>query len=382
MFEPTYIELDRSALEHNISVLKEWMGNEVVISSVVKGNAYGHGLDEFVPMVMDCGIDHFSVFSANEAYQLINKNGNGFTLMIMGMVEDDALAWAIQNGIEFFVFDLKRVVSAISFAKKIGQPAIVHLELETGMNRTGMHNKELKSVLQLISDNREHIVLKGVCTHFAGAESISNYHRVKRQREKFKRVSARIRSQHSSVECLHAACSAASLMYPTTRYDMVRIGILQYGFFPSKEVLISYLSKKKIKADPLRRVLSWKSTVMDINNVKAGEFIGYGTSYLTNIPTRVAIVPVGYANGFKRSLSNQGRVLINGKRLNVVGMVNMNMMAIDVTELDHVDKGDEVVFIGHQGDIEMSVASFGDYSHQVNYELLTRLPRDIPRQIV
>jgi len=381
MFDASYIELDRSALEHNLSLLKTWYGNDVKYSSVVKGNAYGHGLNKFVKMCIDAGVDHFSVFSAREAYELINENGNGFDLLVMGMIEGDAIPWAILNNVEYFVFDLKRLKETIAFARKLNRKAIIHLELETGMNRTGMHGKELKKSLELIADNRDHIDLKGVCTHFAGAESISNYHRIKRQRERFKRASNKISDSFDTVRQIHAACSAASLMYPATRYDLVRIGILQYGFFPSQEVLISFLSKNKLTEDPLRRVLSWKSIVMDVNHVKAGEFIGYGTSYLTNKPSKIAIVPVGYANGFKRSLSNQGRVLIRGSRLNVVGMVNMNMMAVDVSGLEEVTKGDEVVFIGQQNDIEMSVASFSDYSHQVNYELLTRLPKDIPRII-
>ena len=180
----------------------------------------------------------------------------------------------------------------------------------------------------------------------------------------------------------HTACSAAALRYSATKMDMARIGILQYGFFPSKEILIHYLTKNKEHEFPLRRVISWKSKVMSIKKVKTGEFIGYGTSYLANSDMKIATIPVGYSHGFSRLLSNQGRVLIHGQRVSVVGAVNMNMMSVDITNLEGVKNGDEVVIIGKQGDMEISVASFGDVSNLVNYELLTRLPHDIPRIVV
>lgn len=383
MFDSTYIVLDSQALKHNIQQLKSWYGNDVLFSSVVKGNAYGHGITEFVPMAIKAGVSHFSVFSATEAYEVKGiKTDKEFDLMIMGMIEGDAISWAIGNEVQFYIFDLKRLESTIKYAKKLKKKALIHLELETGMNRTGLDLRSFSKLIELIEANKNHLDVVGVCTHFAGAESISNYHRIKKQKDRFKRYTSKLTEAIGEVPIRHAACSAASLMYPTTRYDMVRIGILQYGFFPSQEVLISYLSKTKLNANPLKRVLSWKSIVMDVKHIKAGEFVGYGTSYLTNRPTKIATIPVGYSNGFTRSLSNHGRVLINGARINVVGMVNMNMMAVDVTGLDHVSKGDEVVFIGQQDDVEMSVASFSDYSHQVNYELLTRLPKDIERLII
>ena len=162
---------------------------------------------------------------------------------------------------------------------------------------------------------------------------------------------------------------------------MVRIGIMQYGFWPSDETLINYLSKKEEKVDPLQRVISWKSKVMSTKEVNTGEFIGYGTTYLAHKKMKIATIPVGYAHGFSRSLSNQGRVLIKGKRVGVVGIVNMNLMTVDVTDIPEIQKGDEVVLIGKQGDLAISVASFSELSNQLNYELLTRLPYKIPRII-
>jgi alanine racemase len=185
-----------------------------------------------------------------------------------------------------------------------------------------------------------------------------------------------------SPEQKHTACSAAALRYPKFQMDMVRLGIIQYGFFPNKEILIEYLTKKKETENPLKRLISWKSHVMDVKKVKTGEFVGYGTSYLANYDLKIAIIPVGYAHGFSRNLSNQGIVLINGQRVSVVGTVNMNMITVDVTQVNSVEKGDEVVLIGKQGDLEISVSSFSEFSEQVNYELLTRLPENLPRLVV
>ena len=167
--------------------------------------------------------------------------------------------------------------------------------------------------------------------------------------------------------------------YPKTINTMTRVGIMQYGFWPSKQVKVAYLANQKDKTDPLQRVISWKSKVMSIKTVNEGEYIGYGNSCLTETKTKIATIPVGYAHGFSRSLSNQGKVLINGTRVDIVGIVNMNMLIADITNLTEVKKGDEVVLIGEQNGQSISVASFSDLSNQLNYELLTRLPNDIPR---
>lgn len=376
------IEISKSALEHNLHFIKNKLGENVRLSSVVKGNAYGHGIDIFVPLAENCGVSHFSVFSADEALRVKKSTLTDPTILIMGMLDNDQLEWAIINEIEFFVFELDRLEQAAITAKRLGIPAKVHIEVETGMNRTGFSKKEISEVINFLKQSTGYIEIKGLCTHFAGAESIANFHRIKSQSGVYGRVKKRFINNRLIPEMCHTACSAAMLRYPKTQMDMVRIGILQYGFFPSREVLIYYLAKQKELEFPLERLISWKSKVMSLKVVKAGEFIGYGTSYLANTEMKIATIPIGYSHGFSRALSNRGRVLIRGLRVSVVGNVNMNMMCVDVTNVQNIEKGDEVVLIGKQGDLEISVASFSENSAQLNYELLTRLPRDIPRKIV
>lgn len=378
----SHIEISKSALEHNLQFLKNYIGNGVQISSVVKGNAYGHGLEVFVPLAENCGINHFSVFSADEALRVHNASTKNSTVMIMGLINNEQLEWAIENNIEFYVFEPDRLEKALETAKRIGKTAKVHIEVETGMNRTGFAMDQLPAVLKLLKNNSDYLFFKGLCTHFAGAESIANYYRIHKQQQVFQKVLKKVAAAGLTPEQKHTACSAAALRYPKFQMDMVRLGIIQYGFFPNKEILIEYLTKKKVTQNPLKRLISWKSHVMDVKKVKTGEFVGYGTSYLANSDLKIAIIPVGYAHGFSRNLSNQGIVLINGQRVSVVGTVNMNMITVDVTQVNSVEKGDEVVLIGKQGDLEISVSSFSEFSEQVNYELLTRLPENLPRLIV
>ncbi len=382
MFHTSYLEISKSALQHNLNFLTKHIRKNVQISSVVKGNAYGHGIEFYIPMAESCGINHFSVFSADEAYRVQKSSINNNTIMIMGLVEDEQLAWAIENEIEFYVFEFDRLEKATELANKMKKKATIHIELETGMNRTGFNQKDISKIIQYVTKNSTSINFKGLCTHYAGAESITNYYRIKKQQKSFQKSIQKFREKDIYPKQLHTACSAAALRYPKSQMDMVRLGIVQYGFFPNKEIYIEYLTKKKITEDPLRRLISWKSKVMDVKTVKAGEFVGYGTSYLANSNIKIATIPVGYSHGFSRSLSNQGRVLIHGQRVSVIGIVNMNMITVDVTKIEHVQKGDEVVLIGKQGDLEISVSSFSEFSDQVNYELLTRLPQNLPRFIV
>lgn len=379
--QTSIIELNQNALEHNINFLKNQF-NRTKLSSVVKSNAYGHGLPQFLQIAAECGIDHFSVFSSWEAIQTFENLKSPADIMIMGWINPDHMDWVIENDIEFFIFGFDRIEKVLEITRKLKKPAKIHIEIETGMNRTGFQQRELKKLIPIIKNNKEHFILKGLCTHLAGAESIANYYRVKDQMKVFNRVYKKLIENDLKPERRHSACSAAALGYPKTQFEMVRIGILQYGFWPSTETYIQYLTRNKLQEDPLEQVLSWKSEIMSIKKVKTGEFVGYGTSYLAQKNMTIAIIPVGYAHGYTRSLSNHGRVLIHGQRVGIIGMVNMNMCVADVTVLENVKVGDEVVLIGRQGDLKINVSAFTELSDELNYELLTRLPAEIHRRII
>ncbi|WP_370087116.1 alanine racemase [Ekhidna sp.] len=382
MNSTSYIELSREAYENNLKFLRSYIKKETRISSVVKGNAYGHGIKDFIPMAESLGIDHFSVHSADEAKEVLEARNNPNTeIMIMGFIANEDILWAIANDISFFVFEFDRVRTAIEMARSVNKKARVHIELETGMNRTGFDEEEISRLIPILNENHDWLEIQGICTHYAGAESIANYIRVEDQKNKFNQMTQLLVDNNIRPKMRHTCCSAASIRLPDMHEDMVRIGILQYGFWPSREIFIEHLKGRADKTEPLKRLITWKSTIMSVKHVEMGEFVGYGTTYLAQRDMKIAIVPIGYSHGFSRSLSNTGRVLINGMRIPVIGMVNMNNMAVDVSELEEVAKGDEVTLIGKSGDVEISVASFGELSDQLNYELLTRLPAKIPRII-
>lgn len=390
MFETSLIEISESALKENIRFLTGQLPRTTGFSSVIKGNAYGHGIDKFVPLAEKCGIRNFSVYSAGEALSALRNLTASSGITIMGALDNAEVPWAVENGIAFYIFDLDRLRKALHAARKIGIPACIHLEVETGLNRTGLTGRRLHRAVDLIRANAAHFSVEGICTHFAGAESLSNYLRIQHQIQRFETTCSDLENGDFSLNGItrHTACSAAALIYPETRMDMVRFGIAQYGFWPSKETEINFFSRKHKKLrhsrwkDPLIRVIKWKSRVMSTKTVRRGDYVGYGSSSLITRQTRIATVPVGYFHGFSRDLSNRGHVLIRGRRAPVMGLVNMNVIMVDITDIPNARKGDEVVMIGRQGDSTISVGSFGEMTRFINYELLVSLPSEIPRRVV
>jgi alanine racemase len=181
----------------------------------------------------------------------------------------------------------------------------------------------------------------------------------------------------------HIGCSAVALAMPESLYDMVRVGVSTYGFWPSPDVYYHHLrSVDKIKDTPMNRIISWKTDIMDIKEVGKGEFVGYGTTFQAQSDIRVAVLPVGYSNGYPRGQSNRGHVLIHGRKARILGLVNMNIMNVDISKIPEAEIGDEVVLLGKQKNATINVSSFTNYTQLLNNEMLSRLPVAIPRFIV
>jgi len=379
MLGSSTITLKKDALRNNIKFLRRVLGPQVRISSVVKANAYGHGIEQIVPLFENVGIDHFSVFDFGEAVRVQNCLQKRRDIMIMGWIADEDIKEVIQRGVEFYVFNIDRLGLALKAARELGIKAKIHLEVETGMNRSGLTVSELRKLILIIKNNPEYFDVKGFCTHLSGAESVSNHVRIQKQLTKYHKLLSILKSNGVDPEYRHVANSAAAFVYPEARMDMVRIGIMQYGFWSSIETFVRYNHSKK---DPLQCILGWKSQVMSVKDIKRGDFIGYGISFLAQSQIKTALIPVGYSGGYSRSLSNRGRVLINGQRCGIIGLVNMNMIIADITKVPNVKVGDEVVIIGRQGDLEIKVTAFSDISEKLNYEILAHLPGDIKRKII
>lgn len=378
------IELSQSSLKSNFNFIRKKVGPDVRISSVVKANAYGHGIHEFVPMAEKCGIDHFSVASAFEAEEVLKVCNEESHIMIMGILYDEDINWAIGHEIEFFVFNYDRLPVVLEKAKEVGKKAKIHIEVETGANRTGMNAKEVPKAISFVKKHVNHIEFEGMCTHFGGAESLSNKFKIDSQQRKFKEFIKLCKSKGIRPNRYHIACSAAALAYPETTYDMVRIGVAQYGFWPSPDTYYIHLqaSGTSPTATTLKRIFTWKTDIMDIRYVDAGEFIGYGTAYQATRDMKVAVLPLGYSNGYPRAQSNNGYVLISGKKAPITGLINMNLFMVDISHIKDVEVGDEVVLIGRQNNTTINVSSFTNVTQLLNNEMLSRLPAAIPRKAV
>ncbi|MCF8373457.1 MAG: alanine racemase [Bacteroidales bacterium] len=382
MNNSSIITLNEKSVKNNIDFLKKKLGAKVKVSAVVKANAYGHGIEQIVPLFEKHGIDHYSVFYYSEAMRVYKSLSAPATIMIMGWVSDEDMNDVLCKGFEFFVFNLERLQTALESAKRLNIKAKIHLEAETGMNRSGLNPSVLNEAISIIKENPDYFDVVGFCTHLAGAESISNHPRIQKQLKKYQKMLSVLEANNIVPKCKHVANSAAAFVYPKARMDLVRVGIMMYGFWSSTEVFIQYINNKATKTDPLNRILGWQSQIMSIKYIKTGEFVSYGISYLAQSDIKTALIPIGYSSGYSRSLSNKGRVLIRGQRCSVIGVVNMNMIIADITNLPDAEIGDEVVIIGKQGDLEIKVSAFSDISEQLNYEVLAHLSESIKRTII
>ena len=374
------IELSQSALKQNINFIRNKIGDDAILSSVVKANAFGHGIETFVPMAEKAGVKHFSVASSYEAWEVREACTNESTIMIMGILYDEDLEWVIDHEVVFFVFDLPRLEKAKEVAEKLGKKAIIHLEVETGGNRTGLDESDLDEAIRFLKENSEFIRFEGFCTHFAGIENLSNRFRTKSQLEKFEELYRKVKASGITPKLRHTACSAAALAYPETVMDMVRIGTAQFGMWPSPDIYNMHLQQVgKTSDSPMKRVLSWKTNVMHIKALKKDEYVGYGTSFQAPRDMTIAVLPLGYSNGYPRTLSNRGEVIIRGKKAPVVGLINMNVFMVDVSRVNYVEVDDEVILIGRKNNHVINISSFSEVTRAINNELVSRLPDAIPR---
>ncbi len=382
MTSTSKITIKSKALEQNVKFVRSLLDKSTVLSAVIKGNAYGHGTSVIVPALEQLGVNHFSVYSSAEARIAYEVKSPESVIMIMGFIYKEDYQWVIENDIEFFVSSPEAFNQVLETINRIQKKAIIHIDLETGMNRTGLGIAQLKKIIPLLKANEKLLTIRGVSSHLAGAESIANHLRIKKQFSVFKKRIKLLNEHGIYSEIKHIASSAATINYPETRLDMVRIGILLYGYWPTIETYMHYVHRRKDKTDPLRRALRWCTQVASVKTVPEGEFIGYGMSFQAQRTIKIMIIPVGYSNGYSRSLSNNGHVIVNGGIAPIVGTVNMNMIICDITDLPEIKSGDNVTLIGKQEENEISFTSFAEMNNSLNYEILARLPENISRKLI
>jgi alanine racemase len=373
----TWLEISSKNLKHNLDQFRTLVGDEVKIAGIIKSNAYGHGLLE-VAKVADDRVDWFGVDSLDEALKLKEK-GIYKPILILGYSELERLNEVVENGFHQVIANLETLERLDTITKENNKSAFVHLKIETGTSRQGILFDLLDLFLKIIKQN-ENIKLAGASTHFANIEDTTDHSYAEEQLLKYKEAVRKIEEAGETDFIKHTACSAATVLFPETYFDLVRVGISMYGLWSSGETRIS--AKQKGLEINLKPVLTWKTKIAHLKNLPAGTPISYGCTEKLTSDSVLAVLPIGYWDGFDRSLSSVGNVLVNGQRCKVVGRVCMNMIVIDVTKVEGVKLEDEVVILGKQADDEITADEVASKLNTINYEVVTRINPVIKRVVV
>ena len=360
----SWIEIDTERLHENVRLFRRLLGSGTKLMAVVKANAYGHGAGLIAPLLRN-EIEWFGVDSLEEAEEL-SAVGIHEPILILGHTEPKDAERIVSGGFRQVLFR-RDVAEALSkAAKKRKRTAIVHLKVETGLNRLGVEPRDVEGLIEGL----EGLEVEGVYTHFADVEdpeSTFYQNQIERLREAVATLPGPL--------VVHASPTAGALLHPESSLALARVGIGIYGIWPSPET-----RRAAEGLGVLSPVLTWKSRLVQVKTVPAGGTVGYDVTYRASTERRIAVVPVGYYDGFDRRLSNRGRVLVGGKRAPVVGRVAMNMFMVDVTEVD-AREGDEVVLIGDQGEESVTADDLAETIGTIAYEVLSRLSPCLPRRL-
>lgn len=362
-----YAEINLDAMCSNVSQALERM-KPAKLMAIIKTDAYGHGAVRSAKALDEIGVYAFGVATPGEALELRRAEIKN-PILILGYVFEEYFDRMIENDIDFALFDLNTAKLLNSHAEKLGKKARVHIKADTGMGRIGFQpcDESAEIIKEIAALNN--IEIDGMFTHFACADS-KDKASVNRQIERFTNFVAKVKSEGVSLPIVHCYNSASIVDFDKPLFDMVRCGIITYGLEPSDEV-----SKTNIK---LQKVMSIKSHVAYVKKVGAGFTVSYGSTYVTDKETEIATIPVGYGDGYPRTLSNKGMVLIGGHFAKIIGRVCMDQFMVDVTGLG-VSRGDEVILMGSDGENSITAEEIGDLSGRFNYELVCDINKRVPR---
>ena len=370
----TWIEIDTAKLKDNIAVFRKV--TPAAVMAVVKANAYGHGLQVVAPAAAEAA-DWLGVNDVNEAH-VIRALGITKPIAILGHSAPGHAESIVRDGYRQVVYRTDVAAALSRAAQKLGREASVHIKIETGTNRQGIPTADLPAFLDQIR-GLPGLHIEGVYTHFANVEDTLDPSYAELQMQRFRDALAILHSAGIEPTHVHAAATAGALLYPETGFTMIRVGIGAYGVWPSRETQIA--ARERGRKLTLTPVLTWKTRVAQIKMVQPGDYIGYGLTFQASRRMQIAVLPVGYYDGYDRKLSNAGRVLVKGRFAAVVGRIAMNMMMIDVTDVDAaVD--DEVVLLGRQEKSEIRVEELADRTGSIPYEILCRINPLIPRHAI
>lgn len=371
----TWCEVSTGNLAANLREFRSLLGPRCELAVVVKSNAYGHGLVLASRAFLDAGADVLCVHDLWEA-ELLRRAGIGEPIHVLGPVAPDQAPEAVALGVSLVAYDAA-LIRALDAATPSGHRTRIHLKVETGTHRQGVSLEEALALADLARGLRG-VEVAGVASHFADVEDTTHHDFARRQMDLFRQGLDAVRRAGWPEARGDLANSAATILWPEAHLDRVRLGIGAYGMWPSTETRVSaaMIHRDQIA---LRPALTWKTRVAQVKTVAPGEFIGYGRTWRTPRTTILAVIPVGYADGYDRGMSNLAHVLVRGQRAAVRGRICMNLTMVDVTDIPGVVPGDEVVLLGDQGDESLSAERLAQWAGTINYEITTRIAESVPR---
>jgi alanine racemase len=375
MISLVWVELDRSAAESNLAELRSCSPADRLFCAVVKSNAYGHGVREMIDLLQ--GADWFAVNSLDEGLELRGL-GVSKPVLLLGPVPLERLPEAVEAELRLTLYN-QESLDGLSQLPPTGRKAIVHLKVETGTWRQGIV-PERAVEFALKASSIPNVELEGVSTHFANIEDTLNHQYAQRQLSEFRRTLSLLGEAGVDPPLKHTACTAASILFPDTHFSMLRAGIGVYGLWPSRETYLSALTSGGPVPD-LRPVLTWKTMIAQIKDVPEGSYVGYGCTHRTTRPTRIGVLPVGYADGYRRALGNTAHVLVAGRRAPVLGRVCMNLVMVDITDVPDAGLENEVVLLGRSGSEEVTAEMLAEWAGTINYEVVTGISPFLPRRV-
>jgi len=366
-YRPTVAEINLDAITHNVAFFKNHLSKKVELTAVVKADAYGHGAVPVVKHLQTIGIHSFAVAFLDEAIEL-RKAGIDDPILVLGYTPKEGVETAIRHHITLTIFSDEMIESIHQEGMRLGEICKVHIKVDTGMGRIGLPPEEVSSfILQL--QRSPWIKVEGIFTHFATADekdksfTMQQYNTFQHVVEQAKKI--------VDIPYIHVANSAALIDLPDLNQTMGRLGISLYGLLPSREV--------SIHPEQLKPVMSLKTKIVYLKKLKPGQTVSYGATFKAKKETLVATLPIGYADGLSRSLSNKGYVLVQGQKAPIIGRVCMDQTMIDVTHIPHVSLYDEVVIFGMQQGQYLSIDEHAKMLNTINYELVTFVGKRIPR---
>ena len=364
---PTYATVNLAALAHNLSRIKRYLSPGCEVMAIVKANAYGHGAVEIAQSLSRQGIGQFAVASLDEGIEL-RLAGLTASIVVLGALFEEQIADLIAHKLTPVVSDGRILPTLAKAAHSQPAPYPIHLKVETGMGRLGFSPEELLTVL----DNpllHSPLKVEGLMTHLADADGADSTF-TERQLSSFNALLEQIRLRGLTVPLVHAANSAAIVRFPGAHFSLVRPGIMLYGY---------HTLPASIPDPDLRPVLSLHTTVAQLRTIPQGSSVSYNGTFVAKRQTRIAVLPIGYADGYSRRLSHRGSVLIQGHRAPIVGLVCMDMIMVDVTDLAPVQVGETVTLIGQQGEESIWADEVAGWIDTIPYEVLCGIGTRVPR---